>query len=321
MPQAVFDLARFLVGAAVLAYAARSDILTRRVGDWCWWAFLVIGLVILELELVSAGESPLLLLTPFYVAVFFVTLWYEGEVMGDAVKRRDSLVVAACFNLAALLIFGLQVVQGPMDPFRRDGTGFWHLQLVSIPLMMLAAYLLYRTQLLSGGADAKAFLALAVLVPFFPDAFARALGGSALLDPPGMFLLICPFVLAVFFNAAFFTLLNPLGLLVYNLSRGDRGRLMAFAYRIPIEQARYRKFTWLSECVEDGRRTLLYFRFRGQTRKWVREQLELLRKEGEKRVWVQPQIPFMVQLFAGFIFTFALGNLILFGMMRLFAGM
>jgi len=76
---------------------------------------------------------------------------------------------------------------------------------------------------------------------------------------------------------------------------------------------------WLSECYVDGKRKLLYFRFREQTGKWKRRQLELLEKEGARRVWVQPQIPFMVQLCAGFIFTFFAGNILLLAIMRFFA--
>jgi prepilin signal peptidase PulO-like enzyme (type II secretory pathway) len=312
MPASVFDLVRFIVGAGVLLYAARSDLRTRRVGDWCWWAFLALGLVVLEAQLISAGESFLFLLTPFYVAVFFFSLWYEGEVLGDNVRRRDSAVVAVLANIAAVAVFALQLAAGPLDPSK--GAGFRHLQLLLIPVMMLVAYMLYRTQLLSGGADAKAFLSLAVLVPFFPDAFLRVL------VPPSLFLLICPFVLAVFFNGAFFTLFNPVGIFLYNLARGERGRLMAFAYRVPIAKARRKKFIWISECIVDGRRKLLYFRFRGHTARWKREQLDLLEKEGERKVWVQPQIPFMVQLCAGFIFTFALGNIILYGIVKLISG-
>jgi hypothetical protein len=311
-PWDAFSLARLVVGAAVLIFAARSDLLTRRVGDWCWWLFLAAGLVILEAQLVSEGQSFLFLLAPFYLIVVFLSLWYEGEVMGDHVKRRDSAVVAAILNIGAFVVFGAQLGLGA-DPSTADGMR--HIQLLTIPVMILVDYLLYRTQLLSGGADAKAFLSLAVLVPFYPGPI------LAVMEPSNIFLVICPFVLAVFFSAAFFTLFNPVGLFFYNLARGDTGRLMAFAYRLPIPEARARRFVWLSESVGDGARVHHYFRFRDQTRKWKREQLDLLEKEGEKKVWVQPQIPFMVQLAAGFIFTFVLGNIILYGIVRLLAGL
>ena len=319
MPVQAFDWARFLLGAAVLAYAARSDLLTRRVGDWCWYAFLVAGLVILEIELLFWGESPLFLLTPFYVVVFFFTLWYEGEIMGDNVRRQNSFIVAGALNFGAIVILGAQLATGPLDAFENDGAGFRHVQLVMVPFMMLIAYMLYRTQLLSGGADAKAFLAMAVLVPFFPDPLLGAVSADTLLAPPGVFLVICPFVLSVFFNAAFITLFNPLGLFFYNLTKGDRGRLMAFAYKVPVALARKKKFVWLSECYVDGKRKLLYFRFRGHTSRWKREQLDRFQKERVQRVWVQPQIPFMVSLCAGFIFTFTAGNIILLAIMKLFA--
>ncbi len=315
------DWARFLLGGAVLAYAARSDMRTRRVGDRCWYIFLAAGLVLLEAQLAWAGESPLFLLSPFYIVVLFFTLWYEGEVMGDLVRRRDSYILAGALVAGATAVLVAQLLDGPLDAFDPGGAGFRHLQLAMVPLMMLVAYMLYRTQLLSGGADAKAFLAMAVLVPFFPDPLLRAVSSDALLSPPAVFLVICPFVLSVFFNAAFLSLFNPAAMFLYNLARGDRGRLMAFAYKVPLAKARAKKFIWLSECCVDGRRKPLYFRFRDQTGRWKREQLDLLGKLGVRRVWVQPQIPFMVQLCAGFLFTFLAGNVILLFIVKLFSGM
>jgi hypothetical protein len=312
MPGDAFSLARLIVGAAVLIFAVRSDVLTRRVNDACWWLFLAAGLMILEAQLIFEGEDVIYLLSPFYIAVFFMTLWFEGEVMGDHVRRRDSLAVAAVLNVGAIAIYLVQVIKGAAPS---ESAGLRHMQLLSVPLMMLLAYLLYRTQLLSGGADAKAFLSLAVLVPFYP---------VPLFDPlgiPAIFLVICPFVLALFFNAAFFTLLNPAGLFFYNLARGDLGRLMFFAYRLPLEEARTRKFIWLSESVEDKKRIYHYFRFRDQTGKWKRKQLDMLGKAGAKKVWVQPQIPFMVQLAAGFVFTIIFGNIILYGIIKLISGL
>jgi len=311
MPWDAFSMARLALGAAVLLYAVRSDVLTRRVTDACWWLFLGAGIFILEAQLVFEGEDPLYLLSPFYIAVFFLTLWFEGEVLGDHVKTKDSLAVAGLLNAAAITIYLIQVLKGAEID---DLAGLRHLQLLSIPVMMLVAYGLYRTQLLSGGADAKAFLSLAVLVPFYPAPQFDILG------IPTVFLIICPFVLAVFFSAAFFTLLNPLGLVIYNISRGDTGRLMFFAYRLPLGEARTKKFIWLSESIEGGKRLNHYFRFRDQTGKWKRTQLDMLREAGEKKVWVQPQIPFMVQLAAGFIFTYLFGNIILFGIIKLFSG-
>ncbi|MGQ9582102.1 MAG: A24 family peptidase C-terminal domain-containing protein [Thermoplasmatota archaeon] len=307
------DAARFIIGAGVLAYAARTDVLTRRVGDGAWWLTLAAGVVILEAELWLRGEGFLYLLTPFYVIVFFLSLWYEGEVLGEGVRRRDSALVAAGLNLAALLVVAAQLRGGSLDPLTEEG--FRHLQLLSIPAMMLLAYILYRTQLLSGGADAKAFLSMSALVPFYPSPLLD------LLPAPRAFMLLCPFVLAIFFTAAFLTLLNPLALSIYNLARGDRGPLMAFAYKVPISEAGKKRFIWLSECVEGGRRRHLYFRFRGYDHRWKREQLRLLEAMGERRVWVQPQIPFMVQLWAGFVLCFALGNFILYGIVRLISGL
>jgi len=306
-----FSLARLVVGAGVLLYAVRSDVLTRRVTDTCWWLFLGAGLIILEAQLIFEGEEAIYLLAPFCFAVFFISLWFEGEVMGDHVKAMHGIAVAVMLNAAAIPVYLVLATKGAGIG---DEAGLRRLQLLSVPLMMLLAYGLYRTQLLSGGADAKAFLSLAVLVPFYP---------APLFDPLGIplvFLVICPFVLAVFFNAAFFTLLNPLGLGVYNLSRGDAGRLMFFAYKLPIQDARSRKFIWLSESQKKGKRLYHYFKFRGQTSKWKRKQLDKFEKAGERKVWVQPQIPFMVQLAAGFIFTYLFGNIILFGIIKVFAG-
>ncbi len=309
---AALDPARFIISAVVLAYAAMSDVRARRVSDRAWWLILVAGLVVLEAELWLSGEGFLYLLTPFCITVFFISLWYEGEVLGEGVRRRDSALLAAGLNLAALLIVAAQIRGGSLDPSTSEG--FRHIQLLTIPVMMALAYVLYRTQLISGGADAKAFLSMSVLVPFYPSPIFE------LLPPPRGFMLLCPFVLAIFFTAAFLTLFNPIALFIYNLARGDRGPLMAFAYKVPIDEARKKRFIWLSECVEGGARRKLYFRFRGYDAKWKREQLRLLEAMGERRVWVQPQIPFMVQLFVGLVLCFTFGNFILYGMVRVISG-
>ncbi|MEM4728397.1 MAG: A24 family peptidase C-terminal domain-containing protein [Thermoplasmata archaeon] len=311
-PGSFTDLVRFLVGAGVLAWAAESDLRTRRVADGAWWILLALGTALLELDLLLNGEGIVYLLSPFFIIVFFITLWYEGEILGVGVRKRDSALATIGLVAASLMVVAAQLRTGPLDPSTQEG--FRHLQLLTIPVMMLFAYVLYRTQLLSGGADAKAFLALSVFIPFHPSPFID------LLQAPRGFMLICPFVLAVFFTAAFFTIFNPIALLIYNLARGDWGPLMFLAYRIPIDEARAKRFIWLSECVEGGRRRYLYYRFRGCDSGWKKAQLRRLEEMGETRVWVQPQIPFMVQLLAGFVFCFVFGNVILYGIVKALAG-
>lgn len=206
--------------------------------------------------------------------------------------------ILAGVGLAAL------AVDVAVDPQRaRDGWGY----LVAIPVFAGVMYAFWWVGLIAGGADAKALMALAVLLPW-PLAF----GSLPLLATPlpGSFTVLGDTLLAF--------LLVPLGLMFANFARG-RFRLphALLAWRIPIDQLG-KTPAWPMERIEDGKvRTKLFASRAPETP--IDELTEELRKAGLTEVWVTPKVPFMIPLLVGFGLAFVAGDVLTTAISRLLA--
>ncbi len=229
----MLDFLRALLGAALLLYAVRSDLLTRRVPNRTW------------LVPVAAG---LLLDVP------------------------DGLTGGAPFLLDAALSAGFMVPVALLVYYSR---GF-------------------------GGADAKALIALSVLVPRWPVLGPFPLGGVPSVPPLDVF------AFAAFSNALIAGLAAPVALLARNLRRGNRGRYAWLGY--PAEVARLDPVRMKLLGDPTG---ALGPRFGG--RELTPDLLDHLwsRLGADAKVWVTPKLPFMVPLAAGFGTALVLGNLLL----------
>jgi len=165
-------------------------------------------------------------------------------------------------------------------------------------------YLFFQMRLLFGGADAKALMALAILVPIQPLIGAFPLWISFL---PGSWI--------IFANATILFLLIPLSLLIYNLGK----RTLKFphsllGYVISVKKAK-QKFVWPLEKIKDGKRKLMYMPKNFD----INEELAEFEKLGITEIWVTPKIPFMIPLLAGFLTSFILGDILL-QIVRLISG-
>lgn len=203
-------------------------------------------------------------------------------------RRVDNRLWLAVGGLGALLLAVQFWTVGFQQP----------LLLVSIPIAAGLAYLLYQTGLLFGGADAKALMALALLVPFH-----SGLPGVPFLASP-LTAFIFPF--AVFANALLVTLLYPPALLSINVLRGD----LAFpeslvGTRLDVDELDS-AWAWPMERIEDGEIVRSYMPSRSATE----VEAEALREAGLERVWVTPKIPFMIPLAVGFVSAFLFGDLL-----------
>lgn len=154
----------------------------------------------------------------------------------------------------------------------------------------------YRLGLLAGGADAKALLALAVLLPLPVHLGSFPLWPSAL--PPAF---------GALGNALVGFAAVPLGLLARNLARRElRWPHALLGLRMPVHRAR-RRHVWPMEHVKDGevRTVLMPSRF-----VWEDEDWDALLAAGRTEVWVTPKVPFLVPLLAGSIAVFFVGDLL-----------
>jgi len=169
-----------------------------------------------------------------------------------------------------------------------------------IPIMIGLIYLLFQMGLIFGGADAKALMAIAILVPIQP----------AIAQFP-LWKTLMPFSFVIFFNSLLLFLAIPLGLFIFNIFKKDIKFPHSFlGYKTDIQKAR-KKFVWPLEKIVDGK-----LKFIPMPKNFdVNDEYDELEKHGIKNIWVTPKVPFMIPLLVGYIVSFIIGD-ILFHLMR-----
>ena len=175
--------------------------------------------------------------------------------------------------------------------------------LIFVPIMIGLMYILFQLRLIFGGADAKALMAIAILVPFQPVISQFPLWGKSLM-PASWF---------IFSNSVILFLIIPLSLLIYNaFKRNIKFPHFLLGYKININKAR-EKFVWPLEKIVEGKRKLVKMPKEFD----IEDELNEFEKLGITEIWVTPKIPFMIPLLAGFVCAFILGD-ILYYVMNLF---
>jgi preflagellin peptidase FlaK len=185
---------------------------------------------------------------------------------------------------------------------------------ISFAVIFVFTYVLFYFGAL-GGADAKALMLLSLIFPFYPT---LVIGGYSF--PVEGVPLINLFTFTLFGNSVLLTIIVPLGLFLYNLTRPGLGEtlkdplFMFIGYRCDIDRLEEKKHVKLIRHFEEvgGKLT---GKFRGGGSKIDDEMLALLRSHAGKgdignKVWVTPGLPFMVPITAGFLTTVFYGDLI-----------
>ena len=167
--------------------------------------------------------------------------------------------------------------------------------LIFIPIMIALMYIFFQLRLIFGGADAKAMMALAILVPLEPSIFEFPLLSSFM-----------PFSWVILSNSVLLFLLTPVSLLLLNMARRNiEFPYCLLGYKLSVEKAKER-FVWPLEKIVDGKRKFSYMPKEFD----VEDDLETFEKNGIMEIWVTPKIPFMIPLLAGFLCSFILGDLL-----------
>jgi len=212
----------------------------------------------------------------------------------DLRTRRvpNNVWIALGFLAALLFIFD----------WAGDGRFTWITALVALGGILLM-YVLWYVHILAGGADAKALMAISILLP--QPIVWSLLGATFPLWPSPM-----PGVIVVLANSVLAFALAPFALFLVNLVRGDvRFPAMLLGYRMPLSKTRD-AFVWVVDHVNaEGKRRQLLFPSAMSDEDYDAN-LERLEQAGEKRVWVTPKIPFMVPLLFGFLGTFFVGDIL-----------
>lgn len=181
--------------------------------------------------------------------------------------------------------------------------------LAFIPVFIVIVYGLWYFGLIAGGADAKALMALGVLLPY-----PVMLGAPfPLLENP---IPSWPLAVSVLGNSLLLFLAVPLSFVFWNLSRGHVRLPHAVLGIKRKAKDVQRGHMWPMEIVdEDGtRRTKLFPSRLAQDE--IDALFERVQALGEEKVWVTPKVPFMIPLLLGFVAAFYIGDLML-GLMRL----
>lgn len=284
------DSARIGVSVVILAIASVLDWRTRRVPNKYWIAMSALAIVIMVFQAALDGwpVSYMLVLIPIIAVLADVYLEPSPSPLA-------KLAPVAEYTVAIASVVVLGVVLGNERTFRH---------LLAIPVMMLLVVLLYMLDIVKGGADAKALIALSIMFPFYPS-----LGPFPLAWRSSTTDFLFPFALAVLFTGAIIVALMPLWFLAVNLKNGDLRFPQAFlGYKIPASEA-LRKPVWLMERIIDGKH-VAYARPRPDED--LAKEVEQLVSHGHDRVWVTPKVPFMIPMLGAFVICALFGNVLLY---------
>jgi preflagellin peptidase FlaK len=290
------SVAALLGATATLICASYLDIRTRRVPDRFWILLSMLGVVLILLRIVIDEERREYALILLPIAAILSDVYFDSE--GGSILARGAPVLKYALALSSVVALGVLW-----------GEELYFQHLLAVPIMMMVFILMYILDIIKGGADAKALIALAILFPVVP-----AFGGFPMVAPgDATASVVFPFSFAVLIDAAILVVFLPLGFLVRNIAaREIRFPQMFLGYKID-SNADAPGFVWLMERIEDGRH-VTHSRPKGDEN--LEEELRKLRERGVSRVWVTPKIPFIVPIMAGLILATIAGNLmfLLFGL-------
>ena len=284
------DIVRLVTGIFFLGYASYSDLKTRQVDDKVWVIMGFAGFLLMFAQFYSESRDPVYYLTFIPIMLLFLSFFVETAEKTELRKGKISRKIWIPLCCTGIIVFAYQVYILRFDAF--------FMQILTIPLIMLFAFLLYNLRLLFGGADAKALITIALLTPFYPHwtPFLR------------YFLIktVWPFPLTVLTNALILSLAIPIAFLIYNIVRKDFHFPLSFlGYKMDIDDIK-KKFVWPLETIKNEKIVKVFLPKKNEN---VENELRKLKEAGTKRIWVTSKIPFMLPLFAGFIASFAVGDI------------
>ena len=282
---------RIALALAIMVAASVSDWRSRTASDGHWYIMGAGGSLLFGVQLLDEGAS-----WTFLVCLVLITL-----VFADLLRDRRGMFEEGV-NVAPLLLYALTFLAFGYLSLEHFGEGrYW--TMISIPLLIVFFFVMYQLNVIKGGADAKALIALSLVFPIYPEL--AGLPFMELNDPAALTML--PFPVLVLFNGAILTLLVPVGMLLLNIARRDiRFPLMLFGTRMTIEDAK-KKHVWPMERVADGKvRTVLFPRPDDEI-DW-----DALQAAGVDRPWVTPKVPFLVPLTLAVPFSLLMGNPLLY---------
>lgn len=250
---------------------------------------LAIALLVVRIIVDDAPLEYLLILVP--VVAVLADVYWPSEIGG----RLSSIVPLASYTAAIVTTVILGYIWA-------HDTYFAHL--LTAPVMLLVIVVMYMFDIVRGGADAKALMALSVMFPFYPN-----IGSLPMLSAEDSFAeVLFPFSFVVLVTAAVIVAFAPVAFAVKNLVAGEFEMPYGLlGFRLDAESAKTRK-VWLMERVEGGE----YGRFtRPRREEDLALEVDKLVAAGHRRLWVTPKIPFIIPITGALVFTAVVGNFLI----------
>ncbi len=274
---------RLTVGVLLLAYASISDLRYRTVQDRLWIMLGTTGFVLLVYDLlIPHFQVPVLLgLMGSYLAFMDMVIprppvWDEGK------PNFKALLLPA----TSWILFSMGIL---MD-YRAN----------TIPIIIAATivivYFMYRFNLIVGGADAKALMAICLLMPIMQPL------DSIPIVQNEYSLTYFPFVISVFVYSGLVQILLLPYYGIKNALKGDFSFPRMFTGEKKELPEVEREFLWALEEMKDG-----------EIKHHWRPYADVFdpapfKDRGINMVWTTPQHPGILYLLVGFICAFLIGN-------------
>jgi len=161
-----------------------------------------------------------------------------------------------------------------------------------------------------GGADAKAFMVMSLIIPTYPGF--QALGHALPLNKP----IYDIFALSILGNAALLMVVVPIGLALYNLAEMglnfDNPAYLFMGYKTKISNLAGKHIRLIQGFEKTDGSVRTFFKWGGMeiNEKTIRELKDLSGKCLIKdEVWVTPELPFMIPITLGFFTAVFYGDL------------
>ncbi|MCI4319495.1 MAG: hypothetical protein L3K23_05105 [Thermoplasmata archaeon] len=277
-----------------LGYAAWSDWRTREVSDHVWELMAAAGAVLGFFGYGTTGPEAAVLW--IVVSLFVVQHLLPWDVALERLRPWLPGVIEVGMYLGTFTVLAVAFLSGGLGPSGLP------IPIVAVYASVLLARLMFEVGLLYGGADAKALMVVALLVPLdvapllaLPRTATSVLG-------------LYPFALNLVMNAALLSLAVPIGIAFRNARSGDFEFPRGFVgYRILVSELPHR-FVWIRDPT--FRRESEEAETSEEDRQIRERQAKELAASGAREVWVTPQLPFVVLLASGAIVAVLAGNLL-----------
>jgi preflagellin peptidase FlaK len=191
-----------------------------------------------------------------------------------------------------------------------SGLSYLKILFISTGITFVFMYLLFQFGAF-GGADAKSLIVLSIILPVYP-AF-KVFGHVFPINEP----LIKLFALGTFGNAVLLTIVVPIGLAIYNLSKIglsiDNPLYIFIGYKSRISDLEGKHIRMIQNYEMINGNVEFHFKKGGvEINEKTIHELKTLARNGLIRdeVWVTPGLPFMIPITLGFFVAAFYGDLI-----------